>query len=183
MIRILFILFIVLLAAFLFLQGSLNERNGEKPAFLVHDYIAGAHHTNMEIKVHSEFKPDSFQLAVLKKEYSNIWAHLNHLYETNDVETGKEYYTEDWFKQMVHHYSGVTSTGISRIDEQHELHIQNWAWDALVCTAIDSNVVLHYQYPDKTIRTRKVSLAVVLLYQGDHWRIDALKVIEDKPSK
>lgn len=181
MMRFLFILFVLLLAGFLLLQGRLNERNGEKPVFLRTDNIADAHRTTIAVKVHSLYQPDSSQLAVLKKEYSNIWAHLNHLYQTNDVEAGKEYYTEDWFKQLVHHYNGSTATGISRSDAQHELHIQNWAWDALVCTAIDSNVVLHYKYPDQTTRTTKAQLAVVLLYQGDHWRIDALRLLNETP--
>jgi len=174
--RILFISLIVIVTAFFFLQGRLNERNGEKPVFLRHDKIADAHQTKINITIRSVYKPDSAQLEVLKKDYSNLWAHLNHLYETNDVEAGKEYYTEDWFKQINHHYSGSVTSTIKRTDEQHELHIENWAWDGLVCTVSDSNVIFHYQYPDKSIKTGKANLVMVLLYQGDHWRIDALRV-------
>ena len=174
--RILFITFIGILATFLFLQGRLNERNGEKPVFLRHDKIADAHHTTINVTVHSMYKPDSVQLEALKKDYSNLWAHLNHLYETNDVEAGKEYYTEEWFKQINHHYIGTVSPTIKRSDVQHELHIENWAWDGLVCTLSDSNLIFHYQYPDKTTRKSRANLEMVLLYQGDHWRIDALRL-------
>jgi len=183
MMRILFIVLIFLAAGFLFLQGRLNERNGEKPVFLRTDEIANAHQTNIAVSVHSIYKPDSFQLDMLKKDYSNIWAHLNHLYQTNDVEAGKEYYTEDWFKQINHHYNGTLHTSVKRTDEQHELHIQNWAWDGLVCSAIDSNIILHYQFPDKSVKTTRATIAVVLLFQGDHWRIDALRVTNEEENK
>lgn len=181
MMRILFILFIVLLAGFLFLQGRVMEPRAEKPIFLRTDEIAKAHQTKVEIKVHSMYQPDSFQLETLKKDYSNLWAHLNHLYSTNDVGAGKEYYTEDWFKQINHHYNEPVSIVINRTDEQHELHIINWAWDNLVCSAIDSNVVLKYTYPDQSIHITKANLAIVLLYQGDHWRLDAIRLINEVP--
>jgi hypothetical protein len=183
MLRILFISLIVLLLGYFFLQGRLNERNGEKPVFLRTDEIALNHQTKIQTTVHSIYIPDSLQLESLQKDYSNIWAHLNHLYATNDVEAGKEYYTEDWFKQIVHHYNGAQQPLLTRTDEQHELHIQNWAWDGLVCTAIDSNVVLKTIYPDKTIQHTKANIAVVLLFQGDHWRIDALRLISESAIK
>jgi len=180
MLRILFISLLVLLLGFFFLQRRLNERNEEKPVFLRTDEIALAHQTKIQTTVHSLYKPDSLQLETLKKDYSNIWAHLNHLYASNDVEAGKEYYTEDWFKQICRHYNGVQQPLIKREDEQHELHIQNWSSDGLICTAIDSNVVLKTIYPDKKIQRTKASIAVVLLFQGDHWRIDAMRVIDEK---
>ncbi len=180
--RSLFILLIFITSTFLFLKGSLNERNGEKPVFLRHDEIAETHHTKIDIAVHSIYIPDSVQLATLQQDYSNLWAHLNHLYETNDVESGKEYYTEDWFKQINHHYQGVVQTKIKRSDIQHDLHIENWAWDGLVCTVTDKNIIIKYQYPDKSIKTTKANLELVLLFQGDHWRIDAIRMIKETPS-
>jgi hypothetical protein len=177
--RILFILLMVLTAGFLFLRGGVNERNGDKPVFLRTDAIANAHQTNIHVSAESVYKPDSVQLVALKKDYSSIWAHLNHLYQTNEVEAGKEYYTEDWFKQITHRDNGVVQTNIKRADEQHELHIKNWAWDGLVCTAIDSNLIFRYQYPDKTEKTTRAIIAVVLLLQGDHWRIDAMRLISE----
>jgi hypothetical protein len=121
------------------------------------------------------------QLETLKKDYSNIWAHLNHLYATNDVVAGKEYYTEDWFKQICRHFNGIQQPVLTRTDEQHELHIQNWASDGLICTAIDSNVVFNTNFPDKTVRRTRAVIAVVLLLQGDHWRLDAIRIINETP--
>lgn len=179
--RILFIGLILIGFTFLFLKGRTNERNGEMPIFLSTDEITSAHQTKINISLHSIYRPDSTQLETLEKDYGNIWAHLNQLYATNDVEAGKEYYTEDWFKQINHHYNEPVSIVINRTDEQHELHIINWAWDNLVCSAIDSNVVLKYTYPDQSIHITKANLAIVLLYQGDHWRLDAIRLINEVP--
>lgn len=178
--RLLFIALIVIVATYLFLQGRLNERTGEKPVFLREDTITAAHQTNIHITARSLYKPDSVQIEALKKDYSNLWAHLNHLYETNDIETGKEYYTEDWFKQINHHYNGKLRFTIKRSDLQHEVHIENWSSDGLVCTLTDSNLIFRYQYPDQTIRKTKVILEMVLLYQGDNWRIDALRLKKEE---
>jgi hypothetical protein len=126
MMRIILSCFIALLLTFAFLQGKLMDRNFEKPVFLRTDVIADTHKTTIEIKINSARKPDSSQLQILKKDYSNIWAHLNHLYSSNEVEAGKEYYTEDWFKQICSNCDGIQQTGIQRIDEQHHLQIENW---------------------------------------------------------
>lgn len=178
--RIVFGLFLVLIIAFLFLQGNLQQRNEEKPVFLIEDVIAQNHQTNIKVKVESPYKPTEYQIDNLKADYANIWAHLNHLYETNEVEAGKEYYTEAWFKQICANYEKPIKTNILRTDLIHELHLKNWSSDALVCTAIDSNVVLHYQYPNQQIKKIKTNIAVVLHFQGDHWRIDALKILDEE---
>lgn len=166
---------LVLVAAYLLVQGRLHERSGEKPVFLRTDAIALAHQVKMEVGVHSLFRPDSAQLSVLKKDYAALWAHLNHLYQTNDVEAGKEYYTEEWFRQLVRH-NAATAAGVRRTDLAHRLHIQNWADDGLVCAATDT-VVLQYHTPNAPPKTVQANLALVLLFQGDHWRLDALRVV------
>ncbi|MES2849022.1 MAG: hypothetical protein V4685_08200 [Bacteroidota bacterium] len=183
MLRIIFISVIVLAAGLLFLQGRLLERSNDKPVFLTTDKIADAHHTKIDVSVQSVYKPDSIQVETLKKDYSNLWAHLNHLFATNEVEKGKEYYTEPWFRQLCSHYKNVIElTGIVRKDVSHQLVIQNWSSDGLVCTAIDSSVVFKYTYPNKSSSSTKAKIAVVMLYQGDHWRIDAIKIIEELPA-
>lgn len=181
--RLIFIGATVLAASFLVLKSRLMKRNAEKPVFLRTDKIAETHHTKIDIRVHSLHEPDSAEQAALKKDYGNLWAHLNNLYGTNDIEAGKEYYTEDWFKQINHHYEGIIKPVVTRTDEQHQLHIQNWATDGLVCTAIDSNVVFKYSYADKPVQLSRVHLAVVLLYQGDHWRLDAMRVLDQTSTK
>jgi hypothetical protein len=179
MMRLLFISTIGVVVAYFVLQSRLTTNSTEKPIFLQTDEIAHTHQTLINTKIHSLIEPDSFQLETLKTDYSNLWAHLNHLYTTNDIETGKEYYTEDWFKQLNNQYTGKTKAAIVREDKEHNLHIINWDDDNLLCTAIDSNAVLCYYYPDKTIKKTKATLAIVLLLQGDHWRVDALRVISE----
>lgn len=181
MMRFFFILLITMVGLYLFLSGRLNDRIAEKPAFLQFDQVAAAHQTTIKIINHAPYSPTNYQLEILKKDYSAIWAHLNQLFQTNDVAVGKEYYTEDWFKQLVVQYDGPINNAVQRTDLQHELHIQNWATDALVCTAIDSNLVFRYVYPNNKTRLSKAHLAIVLLYQGDHWRVDAIKVLGEQP--
>jgi hypothetical protein len=178
MIRILFILFIVLSVGFLFLQGRTIKRSSEKPIFLQTDLVAKAHQTNIDVTIHSNYTPNNAQLENLKTDYSNLWAHLNHLYKTNDIITGKEYYSEAWFRQIAHHYDRFSHSFIERIDLNHDLHIQNWSSDGLVCTVID-NVTLQYVYPSEKILTSNANLAIVLLYEGDHWRVDGMSVLKD----
>ncbi len=179
MFRIIFIFLFVLMVTLFYLLSRTMQINSEKPIFLKTDTLAEAHKSDVEIKIHSLYKPVDSEVENLKSNYTNIWAHLNNLYATNDVEAGKEYYTEGWFKQLCTHYNGKIETPIIRNDLKHSLHIQNWANDGLICTAIDSNVVFNYTYTDSTVYNTKANIAVVLLYQGDHWRIDALRILNE----
>ena len=179
MTRVFFFLFIILAFGLLFLQGRTMNRNNEKPIFLQVDEIALNHQTQLKVTVQSSIIPSEVELEQFKNDYSNLWAHLNHLYSTNDLLSGKEYYTESWFRQLANHYDPVIKPTVSRTDQNHDLFIKNWSSDGLVCTAIDSNVVMKYSFPDQTSKTQKVNLAVVLLFQGDHWRIDAMKVMSE----
>jgi hypothetical protein len=176
--RIFFLFITFILVLFLVLQGRLHQRGSEKPIFMQNDLIADLHQTEIDIKIHSLYRPDSFQLSMLKKDYSNIWAHLNYLYQTNDVEKGKEYYSEKWFRQISNHYKKKSETMVTRRDRSHQLHIMNWSEDGLICNMIDSNIVLDYNFPNKTSKSHKNTIAFALVFQGDHWRIDAMKVLE-----
>lgn len=178
--RLLFILLICLSAGFLLLQGRWKERNGELPVFLKNDTIAERHTTLINMQVSSLIKPDSLQQLSLKKDYCNLWAHLNYLYSTNNVEAGKEYYTEEWFKQLSRNYTSNITLPVSRVDEVHNIYIKNWADDGLVCTVVDSNAIFKYNYAAGISKTIIANLAMVLLYQGDHWRIDALRILNEK---
>lgn len=181
MMRWFFILFIGLIGGFLFLQVGKLQRNSQLPVFLLTDTIAKEHHTEINISISSLYKPDTAEIEILKQDYSAIWAHLNHLYETNDVEKGKEYYTEDWFKQICSHLDNkLVPNEVYRKDVEHNLVIENWANDGLVCTAIDRNVVFKYTYANSHTIITKATIAVVLLLQGDHWRIDAIRIINEE---
>ncbi|WP_304235949.1 hypothetical protein [Jiulongibacter sediminis] len=169
----------LIVALLLYLRTGKYERSSELPVFLKPDPIAAAHQTDITVKVHSHFKPDSVNLEDLKEDYSAIWAHLNHLYETNDVNAGKEYYTEDWFKQICKGNNEPFDPSLYREDLNHNLHIINWSSDNLVCTAIDSNAVFSYDINSSKNFERTFHMAFVLLYQGDHWRVDAMKYLNN----
>lgn len=157
------------------------EINQEKPVFLRNDEVAAAHHPVVNVFVHSIYKPSEAELKIIQADYSNIWSHLNQLYASNDVEEGKEYYTEGWFRQICAFYKNIQKPVLKRTDLRHQLHISTWASDALVCTAIDSNVIFKYQYPNKPEKYTLANIAVVLLVQGDHWRIDGIRIIDEIP--
>lgn len=178
--RFLSLFVLVLVFLYLFLQGRTIERSAEKPVFLRVDKIARSHETEIQVICHARYCPDSLQLKAFTQDYKDLWAHLNHAYASNDILTGKEFYTENWFRQLASHYQGTIPSPITRSDLRHQLHIQNWSSDNLVCTAIDSNVVLQYDYPGQKRKFTKAHIAMVLLYQGDHWRIEALKVLDEQ---
>ncbi len=181
MLKILFTGVVVLVVAFFFLAERAKVDKQELPVFLKTDTIANEHATTVAVNIHSVYKPYATEVDILKADYSAIWAHLNYLYATNNVNAGKEYYTEGWFKQLCNHYESPQVPIVTRYDERHELNIQNWDRDGLLCTAIDSNVVLNYCYADYRERRTKANIAVVLLLQGDHWRIDAIRIIDENP--
>ncbi|MBB5634973.1 hypothetical protein HDE68_000858 [Pedobacter cryoconitis] len=176
--RILYGLMVAVIVLFLFLKGDLQERKGELPVFMKTDEISRLHQSKININIKATYRPSNFNLKKLKEDYNNLWAHLNHLYQTNDVEAGKEYYTENWFKFICNNRQTPKSTVNIRTDSIHHLNILNWSSDQLVCTAIDSNIILKYEKPE---RREKVTIAFVLLFQGDHWRLDALRIINIQP--
>ncbi len=185
--RIVYISFIILAVGFLFLQAKLIDRSFNLPAFLAQDPIADAHNSAISVTVDcGGLKPNEAQLEMLKKDYDALWAHLNYLYSTNDVEKGKEHYTEEWFRLICYRNPKAIKLPVTRRDLAHDLHIIDWSTDGLVCAAIDSNVHFRYTYKtcnkkDSLVYTR-ACFAVTLLYQGDYWRIDALHIISELPA-
>ncbi|MGR3811926.1 hypothetical protein [Jiulongibacter sp. NS-SX5] len=167
----------ILIGVYLYLIIQERERNDPLPIFLVTDTTAEEHSTEIEVNVHSMFKPDTSDINRLKKDYSAIWAHLNHLYATNDMRTGKEYYTENFYKQICDGPNDPQEANLTRQDLSHELHIINWSSDNLVCTAIDSNTVFSFQLLEKQSFTNTHHIAMVLLFQGDHWRVEAMRYL------
>ena len=185
--RIIYILFIVLATAFLFLQGKLIDRRYVLPAFLKQDTVAEHHNAAITVMVKcGGLQPNEAQIDILAKNYDALWAHLNYLYRTNDVEKGKEYYTEEWFRLICRDNPTTFQLPVTRTDLSHQLNIIEWSADGLVCAAIDSNVHICYRYysgqkKDSTVYTI-ANYAVTLLFQGDHWRIDAFHLINEWPA-
>ncbi len=172
-------IFIILISIFVLLKLNLKQHDFDLPVFLKNDTIASNHQTNINTTVHSFYKPDSNQLKMLVRDYSSIWAHLNYLYSTGDVQKGKEYYTQDWFNVICNEYKLPLQTNVTRVDVAHKLHVVNWSFDGLVCNVIDSNVVIKTFFKHTLIDSSTSHFAVALLFQGDHWRIDAIKQINN----
>lgn len=181
MFRAAYIFLIALVTVFVVLQVRQLSKSEPFPVFLRNDAIVKAHQTQIKLHVHSYYKPTNSQIEQLKLDYSSIWAHLNHLASSNDVEAGKEYYTEDFFRAICQNPDPIDKTLYTRSDLQHELHLMNWSTDGLVCTLIDSNVVLNYQWAENQFESEQAHIAMVLLLQGDYWRIDAMRVLYQQP--
>lgn len=172
-------IFCIVLIAFVVITVLKNQKQEELPTFVKVDEIAKAHKTEISTSVQSFMKPTEQQIELLEKDYSAMWGHLNHLYASNEVEAGTEYYTEDFFKAICLKTSPVKAL-LQRKDVKHKLTITEWARDGLVCVGIDSNVILKYQTLQNETFYTKATIAFALLLQGEHWRIDGLKFIEEK---
>ncbi len=169
---------LILVLTLMYLKIDINERSNELPVFLKEDTLANSNDAEIKVTINSMFEPDSATLIAFENDYKAIWAHLNHQWAYNNVTAGKEYYTENWFKQICKgDNEPITEPKLTRKDIQHHLHIINWANDNLVCAAVDSNAVFEYYDKNTRILQKKYNIALVLLYQGDHWRIDALKFL------
>jgi len=179
--RVIIIFCAIIICGYLSILGYSLPAQSDKPIFLKSDEIAKDHHTNISVSINSSYRPDTVQLQKLIQDYSNIWAHLNHLYATNDIVIGKEYYTENWLKFLAYQYTGKQQPIISRTDLNHELNIENWSNDGLLCTVIDKNIELNYTNSNNIIKSTRAEVAMILLFQGDNWRIDALRIINEIP--
>ncbi|WP_200977575.1 hypothetical protein [Echinicola sp. 20G] len=180
MMKVLFVGFMLLITLLFYVMGNGRVKESVLPIFLQEDEIVEQHQTQVEITVHSKYKPNASQLEQFRQDYSGVWAHLNHLYRTNDVVAGKEFYTESWFRQLATKQVKTMESGIQRKDLFHDVHLMNWSADGLVCTIVDSTAVLEYDFPKVGKKFTLSTVAMVLLYQGDHWRIDGIRFIDEK---
>lgn len=177
----LLIFLLVPILLLLFVLSQLPGNEAKVPDYVRVDAIAEAHHTRLDIFTEATVVPDSVTLALLKEDYPNIWAHLNHFYGSGDAMAGQDYYTEAWFRMMASSHGTGSFDPISRSDLSHELHIVNWSKDGLVCNAFDTNVILEYRFPDGTVQCTKARLAIALVLEGEHWRLNGLRVISETP--
>ncbi len=79
MLKGLFIAIACTCVAFLIFSNVGDKTVYELPSYLQYDEISKAHETNIEVYQHSIHHPDSMEVVKLKNDYSNLWAHLNHL--------------------------------------------------------------------------------------------------------
>lgn len=152
----------------------------EVPVFLKQDKIAEAHETAIVFTSSSIFEPSSADSIKLLEDYSDIWAHLNTLFCTNDVKAGKEYYTESYFRQLCEQDINTTEACLSKSDTIHHLHLVNWAWDGLACSVMDTSVIFEIQLHNQEKYYQSADVAMVLNFEGDHWRVDALSIYNSK---
>lgn len=173
-------LFFVLVATLADLVYMSRQHDVELPVFVRIDEITEMHTSNIVLTMPTIVVPDEVAQEQFKSDYANIWAHLNHLYSTNDVEKGKEYYTEAFFRSICKNKMEVQEAFIQREDLSHNVIMQSWSWDGLVCVGIDTNVILKYTVQNEVPYYTKSKVAFALLFQGDHWRIDGIKFIEER---
>lgn len=174
--RYLFILFFIILAVFVFLKTELNPELPARPAFMEEDAIAADHKTNMRFSVKADIQPDSVQQSALVRDYNALWAHLNDLYGTGNIEAMREYTTEPMFRQLCGHDRQTVQGTITRSDINHHAGIINWSADGLVCNLMDT-VTIKTVYPAKAPEIAQWVVAMALLYQGDHWRLDGMRLL------
>jgi hypothetical protein len=172
-----FFIIVATLTAVVFVS---RQQNTELPIFIRTDEVAVAHESKISLAVPTVIVPGEIAQEQFKSDYANIWAHLNHLYSTNDVEKGKEYYTEAFFRSICKNKMEVQEAFIQREDLSHNVIMQSWSWDGLVCVGIDTNVILKYTVQNEVPYYTKSKVAFALLFQGDHWRIDGIKFIEER---
>jgi hypothetical protein len=114
------------------------------------------------------------QVEILKRDYLNLWFHLDHLHNTNDIVSGKSYFTEDFFRFLLSNHESALHGNLLRKTYNHDVSIVNFSPDGLICTLTDRNILLKYETP-VNFYFDTVNVAMVLLYQGENWRIDALQ--------
>ena len=114
------------------------------------------------------------QVEILKRDYLNLWFHLDHLHNTNDIVSGKSYYTEEFYQFILSNLEIAPHGNFLRTTYDHNVSIVNISPDGLICTLTDRNILLKYDTPVHYYYDT-VNVAMVLLYQGENWRIDALQ--------
>ena len=114
------------------------------------------------------------QVEILKRDYLILWFHLDHLHNTNDIVSSKSYFTEEFYRFLVSNYEAALHGNLLRKTYNHDVSIVNFSPDGLICTLTDRNILLKYETPVHYYFDT-VNVAMVLLYQGENWRIDALQ--------
>lgn len=180
MTRWIFLGFLLVVGILLVSMARLQEKNDEVPYFLRYDSLAANANPEIELKIESRIKPTEEQLEKLKEDYAAIWAHLNQLYQHPNPKSSKERFTERFYLHLAKNYEAGPISSIKRKDLSHSIQIKTWSKDGLSCNILDQNAEFNFEFPDGSIQTTTSSIAMSLLFQGDNWRLDAIRFIEEK---
>lgn len=178
MTRWIFLGFLLVVGALLFSMARLQKKNDEVPHFLRYDTLAVNANPRIELEVVSLIEPTEEQLDILKKDYAAIWAHLNRMYQYPDPKPSKERFTERFYLHLAKNFKKGDPGSVVRSDSSHHIQVVTWSKDGLSCNLLDQNAAFNYTFPDGSVQSSSNSIAISLLFQGDNWRLDAIKFID-----
>lgn len=166
--------FIIMIVIIYVIRYNKHNPTMLSPYYLQSDLREQKENTDIFVKNKSITQISNSQIEIIKKDYQKIWLFLDKLHNTNDILSGKKYFTEEFYKfLLVNHKSGYAGN-FSRKTYNHDISIVNITPDGLICALIDSNILVKYETP-LYYYFDTVHVAVVLLYQGENWRVDALQ--------
>ncbi|MFC5624360.1 hypothetical protein [Algoriphagus winogradskyi] len=180
MTRWIFLGFLLIVGALLISMSRLQVKNDDVPYFLRYDSIAANSNPQIDLEIESVIVPSEQQIEKLLEDYAAIWAHLNELYQHSNPKPNKERFTERFYVNLAENYQEGPPGPIRRTNLSHAIQIKTWSKDGLACNILDSLAVFQYRFPDNTSQTSEAKIAVSLLFQGDNWRLDAIRFIEEK---
>lgn len=178
MTRYLYLAFLLLVGILLASLSKLQVKNEAVPYFMRYDSLAANAHPLIQVSNETSVDLTENQLEKLQENYAGIWAHLNRMFQNSDPKPSQEWFTERFYSLLAGNFQEGREGVIQRKDLSHHLILKTWSKDGLSCNLIDSLARFDYVYPDGSIQTIHQSMAISLLFQGDNWRLDALKIIE-----
>ena len=128
-----------------------------------------------EIHNQSFISISSDRIEKLKKDYLSIWSTLDLLHNYIDIYKINEFCTEEYYKQLTNNYFLNNNFGLQRNSLTHHVNIMTISPDGLICSIIDSNLILKYSTPT-FYYFDTINVAMFLFYQGENWRVDAIQV-------
>jgi hypothetical protein len=179
MTRWIFLGFLLIVGVLLITMSRLQVKNADVPYFLRYDSLAANSNPKIEVKIESIYIPSEQQTEKLLEDYSAIWAHLNELYQHPNPKPSKERFTERFYLNLAENYEEGPPSSIKRKNLSHSISVKTWSRDGLSCNLLDSLAEFKYEFPDGSVQTTTTSIALTLLFQGDNWRLDAIRFIDE----
>ncbi|WP_339864825.1 hypothetical protein [uncultured Algoriphagus sp.] len=179
MTRWIFLGFLLIVGFLLITMARIRHTDDVIPYFLRYDSLAMNSNPSLEIKIQSVYTPTEQQLEKLEQDYKAIWAHLNHLYQHPNPTPSKDRFTERFYLKLAENYTNGQPGSIQRNDLSHSISIKTWSRDGLSCNLLDSLAEFSYTFPDGSTQITSSQIAVSLLFQGDNWRLDAIRFIDE----